>query len=205
MRAAAGEESAAIVYTGETDTMKIQRLVAVAAMAFGASFAAHAADLYALGSVGASKWNVSDIAGASLDKSDTGFKLGIGGQFSPNLAVEGGYADLGKAKLTASGGSGSIKGNGVFVDVVGLLPLSPQFNAFGKVGVFNGHAKAEASGVGGRASESDSGTDVKFGLGLSYAVSKTVQVRGEWERYRFKVWGDKGDVDLLSVGVTFGF
>lgn len=185
--------------------MTIQRLMAVAAMALGASLSAQAADLYALGSVGASKWNVDDIAGVNLDKSDTGFKLGLGAQFSPNLAVEGGYATLGKAKLSGPGGSGSIKGNGVFVDLVGLLPLSSEVNAFAKLGVFNGHAKAQATGLAGVVNESDSGTDVKFGLGLSYAVSKTVQVRGEWERYRFKVWGDKGDVDLVSVGVTFGF
>lgn len=185
--------------------MTIQRLVAVAAVALCTSLTSQAADLYVLGAVGASKWNTEDVAGVSIDKSDTGYKLGLGAQFSPNLAVEGGYANLGKAKLSGAGGSGSIKGNGLFVDLVGLLPLSSEVNAFAKLGVFNGHAKVHATGLAGVLNESDSGTDVKFGLGLSYAVSKTVQVRGEWERYRFKVWGDKGDVDLLSVGVTVGF
>lgn len=191
-------------------SVNARHILATAVLALAASTGAHAADLYVGGSLGQSSWKVDQEPGVSLDKNDTGFKLLLGAQFSPNFAVEGGYVDLGKAKLSGSVGetliNGDIKGSGFFVDAVGKLPLSPQWAVFGKLGVFNGKAKLSGTtSTGQSGSDSDRGTDIKYGLGAEYALSKTVAIRGEWERYRFKVWGDKGDVDLVSVGVTFGF
>ncbi|MDH4390856.1 MAG: porin family protein [Aquabacterium sp.] len=97
--------------------------------------------------------------------------------------------------------SGNLKGHGYFVDLVGKLPLAQNWGLFGKVGLFHGKAKVSA----GNESDSDSGTSYKFGVGAEYALTKSVAVRGEWERYRFKVFGDAGNVNLLSVGVTLAF
>lgn len=182
--------------------MNSRQLLAAAAVALLSASAAQAADLYGTASLGLSKWHVDDEPGISIDKTDTGVKLGLGAQLTPNFAVEGGYVSLGKAKLTgAGGGSGSVKGTGLFVDLVGSLPVGSDVSLFAKLGVFHGKAKGSAGGV----SESDSGTDAKFGFGASYALSKTTQVRAEWERYRFNLSGDKGDVDLVSVGLNFAF
>ncbi len=187
--------------------MKIKQLTSAAALAAMAAMAilsaapAQAADLYGGVSVGASRWHINDQPGVAIDKSDTGYKLLLGGQFTPNFGVEGGYVSLGKAKLSGAGGNGDVKGSGWFVDLVGSMPLSANVALFGKLGVFNGKVSGTATGV----NTSDRGTDVKFGFGLSYALSKAVDLRGEWERYRFNLSGDKGDVDLLSVGLTFKF
>lgn len=180
--------------------MKLKQITVVAALAALSATAAQAVDLYGGVGFGASKWSINDIPGVAIDKSDTGYKLVLGAQFTPNIGAELGYAALGKAKFSG-GGSGEIKGSGWFVDLVGTLPLSGDLSGFAKLGIFSG--KASASGAGGAAS--DSGTDVKFGVGLSYALSKSVDLRGEWERYRFNLSGDKGDVDLLSLGVNFKF
>lgn len=171
-------------------------------LAVVASAPAQAADWYLGGSIGASDWKVSDVPeGVSVDKSDIGYKLLGGVAFGPNFAVEGGYANLGKSSLSAAGLSGEAKGYGYFLDLVGMLPVSGQFSVLGRLGAFNGHGKLSTMGV----SESDSGTDVKYGFGVHYAFSKTVGIRGEWERYRFNAFDEKQDVDLWSVGVTFGF
>ncbi|MBP6898995.1 MAG: porin family protein [Burkholderiaceae bacterium] len=181
--------------------MNHRQLLAATAITLLSATAAQAAELYGTASLGRSDWKVDDEPGISIDKTGTGFKLGLGAQLTPNLAVEGGYVSLGKARLSGAGGSGSVKGQGVFADLVGSLPINSEVALFAKLGVFHGKAKASASGI----SESDSGTDAKFGFGASYALSKTTQLRAEWERYRFNLSGDKGDVDLLSVGLNFAF
>lgn len=190
--------------------MITRQILVAAALGVAAMAGAQAADFYAGGALGVSSWKVDSEPGVSLDKTDTGLKLVLGAQLSPNFAIEGGYASLGKAKLSGEVGEmrvdGSFKGTGVFVDLVGMMPLATDWTLFGKLGVFNGKAKASGTASSGESgSDSDSGTDVKFGIGIDYALSKTVSIRGEWERYRFKVWDDKGDVDLLSVGVNFRF
>jgi OOP family OmpA-OmpF porin len=181
--------------------MSAKQVIAALALSAIAAASAQAADFYIGASGGTTDWKVADEPGASIDKSDTGYKFMLGAQFHPNFALEGGYVDLGKAKYSGAY-VGDIKGTGWFVDAVGLWPMSPQWTLLGKVGVFNGKAKGTVVGLG---SASDSGTDAKFGLGVQYSLSKNLALRGEWERYRFDVFNDKGDVDLWSLGVKFSF
>ena len=54
-------------------------------------------------------------------------------------------------------------------------------------------------------SMTDKGTSFKVGAGAEYAINKSGAIRGEWERYRFKLTGGDSDVDLWSVGVKFSF
>lgn len=194
--------------------MHINTRIVATAVVLAASASAQAADWYVGGSLGQSRFNESlGTAGdgftiTKFDRTDTGFKLLAGASFSPNLAVEGGYVDLGKASLTVvengeggGTGTGNLKGHGYFVDLVGKLPVAQNWALFGKLGLF--HGKAKVSGAGG--SDSDSGTSYKLGVGAEYQLAKNVAVRGEWERYRFKVFGGSGNANLLSVGLTFGF
>jgi OOP family OmpA-OmpF porin len=191
---------------------RIHHIAAAALLAAGAC-AASAADFYVGGSVGSSRYHADDDVANGFtvnDKNDTGYKLFGGVSITENFGVEAGYVNLGKLKFTdTSFGpavSGTIKGTGFFVDAVGTLPLgSSGFAVLGKIGVFNGKAKATATGPLGSGSADDSGTDVKFGIGASYTITKSLQVRAEWERYRFNIDGDKGDTDLLSVGLTYKF
>lgn len=194
--------------------MNINARMIAAAVVLAATASAQAADWYVGGSVGQSRFP-GDIGDApagftitDVDRTGTGYKLLLGASLSPNLAVEGGYADLGKASVTLrgngeGGGTGTlnVKGHGYFVDLVGKFPVAQNLALFGKLGVFHGKVKA----TGGNASESDSGTSYKFGVGAEYALAKNIAVRGEWERYRFKAFDGSGNANLLSVGVTFGF
>lgn len=168
-----------------------QSLIAIAAVvAAGSSFAQNA---YVGGNVGKSDWKADSINGVPGDNKGTSYKLYGGYAFNPHLALEAGYADLGKL----SGPIGSTKGRGPFVDAVGKLPIANDFSAIGRVGVFNG----KLSGPNG----SDSGTNAKFGAGLQYDLSKTSAIRGEWERYRFNAFNSKTNADQLSIGYVHGF
>ena len=186
--------------------MKVHHVATAVLLSIGAVAAVQAADVYVGASLGASSWKIDEDPTVQVDKNDTGYKLFFGVAFAPAIALEGGYVDLGKAKFSGSLNgntvAGDLSGSGVFLDLVGRAALTSDWSVFGKIGAFNGKAKGTVTGIG---SASDSGTDITYGVGVNYAISKQVSVRGEWERFRFKVFGDKGDVDLLSVGVTYSF
>jgi OOP family OmpA-OmpF porin len=158
------------------------------------TLSAHAEGLYLGGSVGSSHYNGDDIGGASTDKNDIGYKVYGGYSFTPNVAVETGYVDLGKFSSSA----GDVRGKGYFVDAVGTYPLGNNFSALGRIGVFNGKLDTSLTGSG-------SGTNLKVGAGLQYDLSKTMSIRGEWERYQFDAVGMKPSTDLYSVGLNYRF
>jgi opacity protein-like surface antigen len=51
------------------------------------------------------------------------------------------------------------------------------------------------------ATEGSDGYDVFYGLGASYALLDSIDVRAEIERYKF----DNLDVDLMTAGMAFKF
>jgi OOP family OmpA-OmpF porin len=141
--------------------------------------------------------SLAGLGVTSCDDKDSGFKVYAGMGISPNLAVEVGWVDLGKATATGPGGSASVKADGIQAAALGILPINPRFRVFGKAGVYAWDASA--SGPGG--SLSDDGIDIMFGVGLAWNMAPRLDLRAEWER--FDVDGD--DVDMLSVGVQYSF
>lgn len=149
------------------------------------------------------------------DDRDLGYKLFGGYQFNRNFALEGGYFDLGKFSFTANtlppgALTGEIGVRGINVDAVGLWPLSERFTGFGRVGATYAETKDEFSGSG-QVTVADSSLDerdlqYKFGAGLQYDVTSALGVRLEAERYRVNdAVGNKGDIDLYSLGVIYRF
>lgn len=150
----------------------------------------------------------------SSDDTDSGWKLFVGNQFSPNAAVEIGYVDLGEAKISGTDsflGSVSLdaESKGFNVALLGFLPVGQAVNLLGKVGLFRWDVDVTASSSSlGSGSLSESGIDLMFGFGASFNVGKTTAIRIEWER--FTDVGDEdetgqSDVDLLSASLVFRF
>ena len=52
---------------------------------------------------------------------------------------------------------------------------------------------------------SDHGLGISYGVGLSFAVTRTVDLRLDWDRYRMKFETGRNYADLASVGVAFKF
>lgn len=166
-------------------------------------------------------------AQSSLDKRDSGYRLHVGYKFSRHFAAELGYVDLGKHQIDSrvtfgNAVPGSLSNNitvdGFDVSLVGEYPLGGRLSAFGRVGAFTAEAKSVVmangaialfSGDGARREKRD--TQAVYGLGLAYALTPAVSLRGEWSRFdqikRFDVVGveRKGDVDLYSIGLTYRF
>src|SRR5437016_7600454 len=150
-----------------------------------------------------------DCAGFSCDKKDTAFRILGGYQINRNFAAELGYQDLGKVTLSAPGVSFNIKANVWELVGVGAYPFANQFSGYGKLGAYHGESKASAAVAGfGSGSLKETNTDLTFGLGVQYDVSRELGVRGEWQRYK-NIGGDnvggKSDVDVLSIGGIWRF
>ena len=181
--------------------MKLSATI-VLATCTAAALPALAADSGGYVGLGAGKadWKASSINGVTGDSSGTAGKVFGGYQFNKNLAVELGYSDL--AKFGGSG-TGSARAHATTVDAVGLLPLGDTaFSALARVGVANTRTRTTSLlGV----ESSDSGTDAHAGLGLQYNLSKNAAIRGEWERYRVKTFGEKNNTDLATVGFVWSF
>ena len=206
----------------------IRQSIAAAALAL-LSASAFAGDVYILGSVGQASTNInkSNLDNSLIDagvtglssstkETDTGYKLQLGYQFNQYFAVEGGYVNLGEAKYSANFTGGNAKAtakvDGWNIDAVGILPVNDKFSLFGKLGTFAAHTKVDvsANGPGGSATGSATANNwsTHYGIGASYALTKSVGLRVEYEKFD-KVGKDnstgKADVDLWSVGVAYKF
>ncbi|WP_291010720.1 OmpA family protein [Hydrogenophaga sp.] len=154
-------------------------------------------------------------ASTSTDQKDTAYKLFGGYQFNRNIAVEGGYFNLGHNSfnaVTSPAGTlaGESKVQGLNLDLVGTLPLTERFSALARIGIQQGWSKSSFSGSGAGAgvvgSSKSNSTNVKYGLGVQYEISPSVWVRGEVERYRVdNAVGHIQNVDVTSVSLVFPF
>lgn len=157
------------------------------------------------------------FASTSIDDEDgdIGYKLFGGYRFNKYIAIEGGYFDLGQFGFTATTvPAGTLGGNieikGLNFDLVGILPIVEKFSAFGRVGVNYAQAKDTFTGTGAvnvlNSNPSKRDTNYKFGLGLQYDFTAALAIRAEAERYRINdAVGNKGDIDLVSVGLIYRF
>jgi OOP family OmpA-OmpF porin len=162
------------------------------------------------------------ISSSKLDDNDTGYKIQAGYKFNENLAVEGGYVDLGRLSLSAelapdapitSGHVGAdVKAYGFNIDAVGILPLGAGFSVFAKAGAFIAHTESDVSIVASSATttvkQDTDGSDTSFkptvGLGLAVDLNETLSVRLEYERF-FDVDDDGLDADLATLGLVARF
>ena len=156
------------------------------------SFAATSVGGYAGASLGTPHYPDS-INGVVSDSSALSGKLFGGYQFTPHFALEVGAADLG----SVSSSSGDVNGHSVFLDAVGILPLSDRWSVLGRIGMAQVNLNTSFG--------DDSGNGLKVGLGAQYALTDKVSIRGEWERYQANVFGDKPNVDQYTVGLKVGF
>jgi len=156
-----------------------------------------------------------DTTAIKNDDLHFGYKIFGGYEFNKYLALEGGYFDLGKFGFTANtipaaGLTGNIKLQGVNIDAVATLPITSTFAAFGRFGYHYDYAKDAFAGYGAIVVQdperSQHSGDYKFGAGLQFAATESIWLRAEAERYRVNdAVGNKGDIDLFSVGVVYRF
>lgn len=166
--------------------------------------------LYVGGSLGQAKakdWCDSNgTAGFTLgtcDDKDTAWKVFVGYRFHRNFAAEATYVQLGdfSASGTFLGTPFNVTADGKAfgVAVLGIWPVSPQFDVFGKLGFLRTEAEGTVDVAGSSITFGENDTEAHYGLGAMYNFARNWGLRAEWERV------DKSKIDMWSVGVQYKF
>jgi OOP family OmpA-OmpF porin len=174
--------------------------VGLAAAAFALPAAAQTPGVWYAGySAGQSKYNLN-CTGTCKD-TGAGFRLFGGVGVHPNVAVEFGYADMGKSTFGAS----NVRANIWEASGVGAWWFG-QLGALVRVGAYTGDLKATTPSTG---SETKHGkTGLTYGIGGQWNLSGALSARLEWQRYQGMGGGGFNqtvDVDLISVGLLYRF
>lgn len=162
---------------------------------------------------------------SNLEDKDVSWSLFGGYRFSPYLAVEASYIDLGTAEYRATGtvqlpGAGlsananygaDIEVSGFTAAAVAAVPVGEMFDLHGQVGVlFADMEFSQRLSVTGFGSSSDSfsadSRDFFFGLGAGLNIGAQWSLNLDWQR--FKDVGDEDetgetDIDRISLGVIY--
>lgn len=136
----------------------------------------------------------------NCENADKSWKVFAGVRMNDNIVLEGGYVNFGEQAGQDANDSISQKATAFTLTGVAGFPMSDQIELFGKAGVARWSQESTVNGV----KSDSSGADVLVGAGANYDLGDNMGIRAEWER--FKDVGEaahKGDIDLLSVGVTF--
>jgi len=174
------------------------------AMAFAAPAAAQDQGWYAGLHIGQTSADVDCTGGTSCDDEDTAWRILGGYQFNKNLAAELGYSNGGEVSLSGAGVSATIETTLWELVAVGSWPFTPNFSAYGKLGMYLGDTELSGTGV---SNESESNTGLTYGLGVRWDFTKNLGVRAEYQIYSDVGGGNIGesDIDIISVGVIWKF
>lgn len=187
--------------------MKRSLAAVAAALCVAASAPAFAQGWYAGLTIGQGKadFNASDIGLSigTIDDKDTTFGGRLGYDFNRNFGVEIGYYELGKYPFNGTVAglpvSGEAKAKSYSASVVGTLPFSDQFSAYGKIGYARSRVEGKADVLGFSGSSSDWESEAVYGVGLKWMVDRQWGIFGEWMR------NDDIKVDNYMIGALVRF
>ena len=84
---------------------------------------------------------------------------------------------------------------------VGHIPLNQTVDLYGVIGFTNAEASAEAVGIPGATASGDE-SDLSFGIGADFLVSKNISLNLEYMAYLSK---DVFDLSALGFGINYNF
>lgn len=174
-------------------------------------------NFYIFGDVGQGKMEVDDEDDSKLSKTTTSYSIGAGYDVNKFLAIEVAYRDLGD--VTDRGIEfDSVNDVYRFVDkytttalqasVVGKLPISDEFNVYGRVGLasidmdYKSTLSYEDGNNPDPETDSVSKTRALFGIGASFDITSQLAVRAEYNQYA--KWGDL-KLSAVTLGAVYKF
>lgn len=159
---------------------------------------------------------------SSVDGSNGGGKVFVGYHFNEWIGVEAFYVDLGNVKSsftgTVDGGEGLAGGtktdlSGYGASILATLDFGGGFAGYGRLGAFRWDAKTTGSVTVQESTPftlsldyDDKGTNLNYGVGLTYDVWRNITLRVEYERFDYgSNTFDPDHVQLLSFGAAWNF
>lgn len=178
------------------------------ALAFAAASTTVFAQGYAGFAGGMTKQSANCSGWSGCDKSDTGFKLYGGWQFSKLASVELGYTDFGSVGLSSgSVATGSYSATAFSVSGALHLPLAPRLTGIAKLGLASVDADYSYSGPFGlfAGSSSESSIEPYVSFGLAYALTPQLSLTGSLDYTRADYPRGSGSATLLGIGLRYAF
>ncbi len=143
------------------------------------------------GTIGPSDGSSYCSGATGCEDTDTAWKIFGGYKFTDKLSAEGSYVNLGD--LHKNGTSSDI--SAIAANAVGTLPVTDQFDIFGKIGLMRWNSDNTTG--------SESGFGATYGIGAKMHINETTSLRAEWEKFPGIETSptEDTDVNMLSVGV----
>jgi opacity protein-like surface antigen len=130
-------------------------------------------------------------------------RIAGGYHFSPSVAAEIGYSMFGDSTINYGFGSSTLTASSFQIAAVGSLPLSPEFDLIGKLGLSNNSAKITDTFLG---SASTSQSSLLIGLGAQYHINSQVSMRLLYDNYgKFDNVSPEMKATSVSLGVAYNF
>ena len=152
---------------------------------------------------------------SSCDDKSNGYRAFAGFTLTKNFFAEFGYADFGKADASGTVNvppvvpfTATWKATVWDVSALGVLPVAVKFSVFGRLGIAMWNVDLDVNASGFPVSESSSGADPVYGLGVQYDFTDKFGLRGEWMRYSNVGDSDttgQTDVDVMGVSLLYRF
>lgn len=170
---------------------------------------------------------VSTVASLSVDDKSWGFFAGY--RWTPNLALELGYLQLGEVTYRSNDQVLDVlvsppvlypaesrtrsELSALTFSVLGIWPLTYEWEVFGRAGISltetEWHTRADVESFSpGRFSDSKSNADLLAGAGISYTFLDVYTLRAEVQRVfdaGNKDFIRQSDIDLVSLGISVSF
>lgn len=172
----------------------------------------------------AAKDKANDVpANFKLGNNGLAGRLAVGYQFNQNLAVELGYLQLSKGKANVPNITPyipekySLKQSVADIAGKAILPLSNNFNVYGKLGLAYVSTSISSKYPGGElgpAFEKNKNDEFSIAkhkwapeaaIGMSYDITSNVSVDTSWTH--IQPFGNKrpGNIDFVAVGIGYNF
>ena len=134
-----------------------------------------------LGSATFSGANFGGLSGTLPFPNPGTFQLGGGFRFDQNLGVEGGLVFVGDSTINSSGGlTETLKTSAIYIAAVGTLPVSDQFDLFGKLGLSSTRVDYSSNFF---PSATTSTGNLMFGLGGQFNINPNFGIRVQYENF----------------------
>jgi opacity protein-like surface antigen len=157
------------------------------------------------------------LQSSGSDRRDSGYAITLGWRFSPHLAAEAAFVDLGEGNVAVEDGGPvsnatvAIQSTGVLLALTGAWPIHDKWSLEGRAGAYLGKTETRIRGVvtgplGSQPINSLLGSDSKAGLaagvGAVVAFSDAWALRLGYD-YLDKAFGQ--DAGRASLGVRFNW
>ncbi|MDB5854571.1 MAG: hypothetical protein JWR22_2612 [Herminiimonas sp.] len=165
------------------------------------------AEPYVGGSIGYATANIDCPAGVNCTSNSKGGKVFAGYSFNPMFALEASYFDLGKVGANVGATSLNLKSTGIGLRGLLSVPFNKDFSGFAAVGINSVKSKlAIRAGISSLDADSTS-TKPSLALGVDYALTPSLKLRGEVEQIGFAAPAGAGNyhVTNFNVGLKYGF